>query len=162
DESRCPLTTSDGRHLTDEELARFNDAADEVVNGDSDIDNLAKIHVSIPPDAGAAAVTPDAGSRDRVRLFVASGDGATAGDWTALAEDGAVGVEDRSDRPIVLGIEAKDVVRDSSWSGLCTLSLAVELADGVRVTDSVALRVAPLLFVSEVCPIETLYAADNA
>lgn len=149
----------DGRHLTDVELASCNDAGDEVVNGDDDVDDLAKLLAKVPADARSASVTVDAGARDRVRLFVAAGDGRAATDWSVLPPDASLVVGD--DEPTLLGIEARDIVRDSSWDGRCSVTLAVECADGRRVTDSVALKVAPLLFVHDLLALEVLYGVDN-
>jgi protein-arginine deiminase len=159
DGRRFAARAPDGRHLTDAELALCNDAADEVVNGDEDVDDLAKLLVNVPVDARRAAVTVDERARDRVRLFAAAGDGTSASDWSVLPADGALAVGRRE--PLLLGIEARDIVRDASWDGRCRVSLAVECADGRRVTDVVVLKVAPLLFVHDLLALETLYGVDN-
>jgi len=160
DGRRCVPRAPDGRHLTDAELALCNDASDDVVNGDDDVEDLAKLLAQIPTDAGSAAITVDERARGRVRLFVATGDGAWASDWSALSADGSLPVGGR--QPLLLGIEARDIVRDASWDGRCWLTLAVECADGRRVSDTVVLKVAPLLFVHDLLPLETLYGVDNA
>ncbi len=159
DGRRFTARAPDGRHLTDAELGLRNDAADEVVNGDEDVDDLAKLLARIPADARAATVAVDERARERVRLFVAAGDGTSASDWSVLPPDGALAVG--HGEPALLGIEARDIVRDSSWDGRCWVTLAVECADGRRISDTVVLKVAPLLFVHDLLPLEILYGVDN-
>lgn len=151
----------DGRHLTDAELALCNDAGDEIVNGDDDVDDLAKILAMVPAEATGVAVTVDEGAPDRVRLFVAAGDGSSASDWSALPSDGSIPVDQCAGGVTLLGIEGRDIVRDFTWDGRCWITLAVECADGRRLTDTVVLKVAPLLFANDLMPLEILYGVDN-
>jgi protein-arginine deiminase len=150
----------DGRHLTDIELTGCSDASDETVNGDADVDDLAKLRARVPASARSATVRVNEAARDRVRLFVAAREGKSAADWSPLNADGSLG------RPgselLLLGLEGRDILRDESWDGRCWVTLTVELADGRRVSDSVVLKLAPLLFVHDLLPLRVLYAADPA
>jgi protein-arginine deiminase len=161
DGERFMARAPDGRHLTDVELASCNDASDEVVNGDNDVEDLAKLLARIPTDARSASVRIDANAHDRVRLFIAEDDGTSASDWSVLPPDGSLRPDQWASGVTLLGIEGRDIVRDASWDGRCRVTLAVECADGRRVTDSVVLKVAPLLFVHDLLPLKILYGVDN-
>src|SRR5690242_20031391 len=102
DGRRFAARTPDGRHLNDVELAACNDASDEVVNGDDDVHDLAKIVARAPLDARSVRVTVDERARDRVRLFVAANEGWSASDWSILPPDGAV---QRQGETVLLGLE---------------------------------------------------------
>ncbi|MDP9820357.1 protein-arginine deiminase family protein [Nocardioides massiliensis] len=162
DLARCPKIDVDGSQLTDVELASCNDAADRVVNGDADIADLARIKV-----AGVAA-----GSADQVRvelrgvgaskvnLFRRTGAGTRASDWKRLPANGHLPA-DQIRSGVELGLEGKDIIRDTSWDGTVTVRV-VHLKGGKQVaTDQVQLRVAPVLFATDLMPMQTIYAADN-
>src|SRR3954447_12762672 len=56
DTSRCPKIASDGTQLTDVQLAACNDAADGIVNGDSDVLDLARVQVQPVDTAKVSSV----------------------------------------------------------------------------------------------------------
>ncbi len=157
DESVCPTTG------TDPELAACNDAADNVVNGPDDLLDLARLVVvpwpSAPDDAGATIDLSVAGA-PFVRIFRETGGAFAHFDplsETLTAADLRTGVE--------FAIEANDIVRSSSiWDGFVDVTLVVEagtgpmgpLEDG---SDTVRLRVAPVLFRHHLDPAETVHVS---
>lgn len=148
DQSACPKSGAD------EALAACNDAADDVVNGDADLEDLARLHVVAWPDAPDGAtgtVSVDAKAVGSVRLFV--GKGAAFGPLGAGAlstEQLRAGVE--------LAIEARDIVRDAAaWDGYADVTLAVA---GVG-ADKVRLRVSPLMMRHHLEAPERVYASSS-
>jgi protein-arginine deiminase len=162
DTSRCPTIAGDGTQLTDVQLASCNDAADRVVNGDSDVKDLARVQVQ-PVDTGAVSsvrVELRGVGAVKVNVFVKRGSGASATDWTPLAANGALPA-DLIGAGVELGIEGKDIIRDESWDGSVILRVVHRRGAQQVATDQVEMRVAPLLFATDRMPIEKLYMADN-
>ncbi|NHC15618.1 protein-arginine deiminase family protein [Motilibacter deserti] len=154
---RCPKIKADGSQLTDLELEACNDAADDIVNGDADLLDLAKLDVAPAPGASAATVTVGPAARSKVRVFVKRGEAAS--DWAALPADGALSAQD-VEAGATLGVEARDIIRDpKAWDGTVDVTLTVTGA-GTVATDVVRLRVAPLLFVTDTMKVDKLMVAD--
>ncbi|WP_159085907.1 protein-arginine deiminase family protein [Aeromicrobium chenweiae] len=162
DTSRCPTIGSGGTQLTDVQLASCNDAADGVVNGDTDVKDLARIRVQPvdPDEVSAVRVELRGVGAAKVNVFVKRGEGSSAGDWTRLGANGAL-PSDLIEDGVELGIEGKDIIRDESWDGSVTVRVVHRSGSKQVATDEVQLRVAPLLFVTDSMPIEKLYMADN-
>ncbi|MGI5527937.1 protein-arginine deiminase domain-containing protein [Streptomyces syringium] len=141
DTKRCPVTGPGGRPLSDARLAACNDASDAKVNGTADAADLARIR-SVPmpglaADAkGSLKVTTGA---EHTHLFLKrSGKWIQVTSRTRLAAD-----ELRSG--VEFGVEATDVIRDNAREdGRAVIRLTVTSARGSS-SDSVTLRVAPLL-----------------
>jgi protein-arginine deiminase len=130
------------QNLADRELAACNDAADAVVNGVQDEKDLARIKtlpwVLAPKDASGQLAVPGKAA-DYVHLFVKRSSGwQLVGPATRLtAAELRHGVE--------LGIEGKDIVRDSAvWDGTADVTLTVT-SGGDTATDHVAMKEAPVL-----------------
>jgi protein-arginine deiminase len=155
DQSACP---SSGQ--TDSAYAACNDAADAVVNGPDDLEDLARI-LTVPwPGAFAdASGTITVSAPDRVRLFKkVAGSEFQSFDPQATkldAVDLAAGVE--------LAIEARDIARDKAvWDGFVDVRLTVTgtTPSGMpmpETTDLVRLRVAPVLFRHHLDPAQRSY-----
>ncbi|MEV5570891.1 protein-arginine deiminase family protein [Spirillospora sp. NPDC052269] len=157
DQSRCPTAATAGARLTDAALAACDDASDDVVNGASDLADLARLEIPAMRDVSSdarATLLPDARSRAKVRVFIERG-----GAFVALGADGAVRADELR-RGVRLAIEARDVVRDPAvWSGFTDLTLTV--ADrGATQTDRVRMRVAPVLFQNDLMPLNRVVVAN--
>jgi protein-arginine deiminase len=155
DAERCKRVKSDI------ELAACNDASDSVVNGPDDALDLAPIKIrpwaKAPADA-TATVHVASPAREHVRLFLRIGDGAT--DFVELAEDEVLYAEEIR-AGVELAIEAKDIVRDPAvWDGFATVELEVR-AEGETASDSVKLRVAPVLTFHHLLPAEKVFVTNN-
>ena len=134
----------------DVDLPKCHDAADEELNGEADLPDLAPLAVkawATAPEGTTArlTVTPPAGA-ERVRLFkkviptnpiaLVVFDPATD---SLSAADLQAGVE--------LALEGKDIVRDAEvWDGFITITLTVQNAAGEDIgTDAVRMRVSPVM-----------------
>jgi protein-arginine deiminase len=139
DQKACPATASNGAILSDVDLAKCNDAADTVINGDSDALDLAPLGVRAwpaAPDGTTATLSVDAAAAPYVHLFIQRGGALTYFDWTTdqLSTD-----ELRAGA--TLAIEGTDVVRDTAvWNGYATITLAVGTT-----SDVVQMRLAPIV-----------------
>lgn len=156
----CPTRDSQNVALSDAVLAQCNDAADAVINGTNDLLDLARIHVIAWPQAPADAagdVSVPTALASRVRLFRKSSTTFTVFDpatQTLSASELQAGVE--------LAIEAKDIVRDADvWDGKISVTLRiVSSSAGVDASDTVQLRVSPVMLFHHNSPVETLYATN--
>ncbi|GGJ79289.1 hypothetical protein GCM10010123_06560 [Pilimelia anulata] len=132
------------------------DAADAVVNGDEDARDLAPIRTVPAPSIAAgstARVTVEGAAASRARLFARRG---TA--WAEVTASTAFAADELR-AGLVLGLEGRDIVRDpATWDG--TARVTVATSDGG--TDTVALRVAPMLAHTHVQPTRQLVAAPSS
>lgn len=141
---------------SDETLAACFDAADEAVNGESDLLDMARIELvgyNVPDDATATIrVSLNA---DRVRLFRQRGD-----DFDVVTDGLSLEAPDLKSG-VVFFLEGKDIVRDSSWDGFTEIEVESSSSEGES-SDKVQLRVAPLLFAHHLLPPHTAYASERA
>jgi len=157
DQSACPTTG------TNEQLAACFDAADEVVNGVEDLIDMARVKTVPWPNAPEGAwgtIVVSGPGNQYVHLFKGSGSSFAFFDPqadTLSAADLRAGVE--------LALEGTDLVRNATvWDGFVDLTLQVETGtqppDGRRSggSDTVRLRLAPVLFRHHLHAIETAYA----
>ncbi len=155
DTRRCKSTGGDY------DLPKCNDAADEVVNGEADAKDLARLKTkpwAEAPDDATATITIAEGATTAVRLFKKLGPGAD--EFEVLGEDGALSLDDVR-AGVELGIEAKDIVRDpAAWDGYVVVRLTV-VAKGETVTDDVKLRVAPVLTSHHLQPAEEIFVSNT-
>ncbi|HET9450205.1 MAG TPA: protein-arginine deiminase, partial [Aggregicoccus sp.] len=141
--------------VSDAQLAACHDAADEVVNGSRDALDLAPLRtVALPeaPDDAFATVQVVGAGAAHTRLFLRE-----SGTWRALAPETRVGARHLR-AGLELALEGRDVVRDPAlWDGTAdvVLALARAAAPGeVLARDGVRLKVAPVLTLSHLQPVE--------
>jgi protein-arginine deiminase len=161
DGERCSLA-SFPLGVSDVQLAACHDASDSVVNGPSDLLDLARLRVAPLPDApddavGSVTVRGDAAA-EHVRLFVREGDA-----FVALAPGKTLGPVALR-QGVELALEGRDVVRDPLvWDGSADVLLTLSRpGHGELSRDVVRLRVAPVVTVSHLAPVQTLHVADSA
>jgi protein-arginine deiminase len=146
DEQTCPTSGSDV------DLAKCNDAADEVVNGADDAEDLARLKTkpwAAAPDGATGTITTNAASN--VRLFKVKG-----GAFEVLAKNATLTTAELR-AGVELAIEARDIVRDTTvWDGFVDVTFSVVSA-GATLTDKVRMRVAPLLTSHHLSPAESTY-----
>ncbi|HEY3446636.1 MAG TPA: protein-arginine deiminase family protein [Myxococcales bacterium] len=141
---------------TDTTLAACNDAADTKINGADDLLDLARLKTvpwpGAPGDAvGNLAVTNAA----NVRLFIDQG----AGTWTVFTPGTSTLSATQIRAGVEFGIEAKDIVRNSTvWDGYCDVTLTVTGTGMASTNDKVRLRVAPIITRHHLAPPLRLYA----
>ena len=150
------------------------DHSDSVVNGPGDLDDLAVLLIrqipDLPPESRLEVSVDDA-ARPRVRLFYRAEDGTYLFlEDRALEDRGApvsglmtdASVPDASalrDGDMMLRIEANSYA-DASWSGEVLVTARVSGPDGELGSDSVRLRVAPFLLLSNLDAGHTLYVRE--
>lgn len=137
------------------------DHADQFVNGPDDLEDLAVLRLKrIPrlPEDAEVEVSVDGGSSDRIRLFYRNG----SGDFVHLNHTGGGTLD-----PAMLGrddiemrIEAKSYA-DRSWNGETVVTATVSLPGEEQLSDSVRLRVAPFILLSNLHEGRTLYVREN-
>ncbi|MER5492853.1 protein-arginine deiminase domain-containing protein [Streptomyces sp. NPDC002490] len=141
DGRRCTMTDARGRPLSDALLARCHDAADTVLNGARDAEDLARLRsVPLPSLAdGAHGTARVQGEAAKARIFVKR-----AGGWKHLKPTTRLTAAELR-RGVELGVEATDVVRDAArWDG--TVRVRLTVTEGTATTrDDVTLRTAPVL-----------------
>ncbi|MBM7790918.1 protein-arginine deiminase family protein [Tenggerimyces flavus] len=146
DQRRCKVAPSDLDEpglAIDRRLAACNDAADSVVNGRRDAADLAPVRIQ--PLAAGASLSID--RSDKVRVFVKQGGAFHDTDGTFTARQLRFGVE--------LAVEGRDIIRDAEkWDGVVRLTLTG--AGGA--SDTVAMRVAPLLLQNDLQRATTVFA----
>jgi protein-arginine deiminase len=159
----CPLTDSNGQPLDDYALPKCNDAADTVINGPDDLLDLARLKTKPWPEApdDATGTLTVAGGAIFVHVFKNVG-----GDFQYFPVDGTQTLSAADLRAgVEFGIEAIDIVRDPNvWAGYSTLTLTVT-APSARPTqgsDSVRLRVAPVVTFHHLLDAETTYTTSIA
>lgn len=156
----CPETDGQGRALSDYDLPKCNDAANNAVDGDDDLLDLAPLRIRAWPGAPAGAqggLKVSSPGANNVRFFRFR-----QGKWTYFdfskeafrATDLQAGVE--------LRLEGKDVVRSgSSWDGFAEITLEVAASpDGGAIfgADTVRMRVSPIMTFHHLLDPETVYA----
>ncbi|MFD4787318.1 protein-arginine deiminase family protein [Streptomyces sp. NPDC058459] len=135
------------QYRTDKQLAACNDAADTVVNGVRDQADLARLHVGrwvAAPDSATGTVTVPDSVAAHVNLFVKRSKTTAPLGWELITPDTRLTAHELRNG-VEIGIEGRDIVRDSAvWDGKVTVRLTVT-ADGRSTSGTVALKQAPVL-----------------
>ncbi len=144
----CPSSAA-----SDVQLAACNDAADDIVNGDDDLLDMATLKIA-PWAAAPATTTAKLTSEPsgHVRMFKL-----VQGNWVLLDDaSGAVSVDELK-AGLELRLEGKDIVRDTAvWDGYVNLKLEVVSGDQT-LSDTVRMRVAPVMLFHHMTAPETSY-----
>ncbi|MBM4358379.1 MAG: protein-arginine deiminase [Deltaproteobacteria bacterium] len=154
DQLACP------DNATDAQLAACNDAADQVVNGPDDLQDLARLATRPWPEVpigatGSLTVSVDAAPY--VRLFKKTGTS------FKLYQPGTAVASDELAAGLELAIEARDIVRNQAvWDGLVDVTFTVSGAGADSGSDMVQLRVAPAIFRHHLDPVATYYVTKLA
>ncbi|MCX7492939.1 protein-arginine deiminase family protein [Corynebacterium sp. P6129] len=138
------------------ELAACNDAADEVVNGDEDALDLARLQVKAAELTDAATASLDYDT-DHARIFLQKEDGT----WTLVTASTKLTAEQLR-TGVTLGVEGLDVVRDrTAWDGRLTVTLTTT-DDGSSTVDRVQLQQAPLRGHDHTEDLQTVLTLDDS
>ncbi len=166
DDRSCPKVSD---ALSDDQLASCHDAADDKIDGAKDLLDLAPLKVAPWPAApdgatGSLALslagTSKGDARAHARLFI------KRGTFKVLGKTDQLSVADLR-KGVELALEGRDIVRDKrTWDGYVDVTLKVDYtgADGKAATgsDTVRMRVAPLVFSSHLQPLDTLYVSKTS
>lgn len=131
------------------------DHADAVVNGAADVADLAMLRLARIPELAteaSVAIGVDAAAAPRVRIFLKQSDGTRV---SIVPGSGAVPAAQLRDADVELGIEANSFAT-GAWNGE---ALVTATASGAG-SDSVRLRVAPWLMLSNLHDASEVYIRD--
>lgn len=147
----------------DVQIEKCNDAMDDVVNGEDDALDLARLRTKPWPDAPegttAQIVLEPETAWSFVRLFKKTGEGAA--DFSVLAEGEELTL-DEIKAGVELGIEAKDILRDSAaWDGYVDVKLVVASPKG-NAESAVKMRVAPVLTFHHLQDAEEIFISNTS
>lgn len=156
DNSHCKWTEND------DQVALCNDAADEVINGEDDVLDLARLKtrpVTGATDEMTATVSIDTVEAiDLVRLFYRTGEGPT--DLEVVAPETVFSAA-QIRAGIELAIEARDIVRDrAAWDGYVNVRFTISTKLGPS-SDVVRMRVAPVLTYHHLLPAEQVWISNT-
>ncbi|MCK7659902.1 protein-arginine deiminase domain-containing protein [Corynebacterium antarcticum] len=153
DAARCTYETGTPRA----ELAACNDAADEVVNGEADALDLARLQVKAAADLTDGATASLDYDTDRARIFLLQEDG----NWTPVtASTTLTAAQLRTG--ITLGVEGLDVMRDrATCDGRLTVTLTTT-DNGSSTVDRVQLQQAPLRGHDHTEDLQTVLTLDDS
>jgi len=134
------------------------DHADAVVNGPEDLRDLAVLKVKKIPDLpkdSRVGISVDDASLDRVRMFLKAADD----DYKPLnlKDDGNIDPTLLRKENLELRIEANSYA-DKSWNGETEVTVTVKSPIGEIISDSVRLKVAPFILLSNLNRGIALYA----
>lgn len=133
---RCPGSSSG---LSDAALEACNDAQGDVARAPDYFAPVRTLPVDGASRSAVGRVIAVGAGADKVRVFAKRGT-----QWVYLGPDGRI-TQAELRNGAVLGVDARDVVRDSTkWDGRVTLEYSVT-DRGQRLADQVAMRVAPVL-----------------
>lgn len=158
DQKSCPTSNQ-----SDAQLAACNDAADEVINGAADLEDLARLKTVPWPQApgdASATISVSAPGASYVRLFKNSG-----GTFTVFNPATGSLTADEIKAGVELAIEGKDILRDSAvWDGKVKITLNVHAGTGPNGplpdgSDTVEMRMSPVIFRHHLDEAETIYAS---
>jgi len=136
------------------------DYADAFVNGDEDLKDLAILkvkRVSILPEKTRISISVDDASLSRVNLFLKVGDNEYK--FVNHAADGNINPSRLMEEELELRIEANSYA-DGSWSGETEVSVSIRTPNGKSHIDSVKLKVAPFILLSNMNKGRTLYVRE--
>ncbi|GGF60943.1 protein-arginine deiminase domain-containing protein [Alteromonas lipolytica] len=133
-ENRC---ADSGSALSDEALEACHDAQDNTPRASQ---NFAPVRLlALPEGTQSASISVNASSKAQTRVFIQRNS-----KWQYL-ESGAAFTAEEIKRGATLGVDARDVVRDSQqWDGVIELTVTAETAQGTQ-QDSLMMQVAPVV-----------------
>jgi hypothetical protein len=136
------------------------DYADDAVNGPDDLKDLGVIRIKQMPNLHEntrISVSADEGSRSRIRLFYEN----RLGEFISLFPPGEIVITpfDLRQSDLELRIEANSYA-DADWNGETTVTVSATLPGEETQTDSVLLKAAPFMLLSNLQEGKTLYVRE--
>ncbi|GAC1351405.1 MAG: hypothetical protein NVSMB1_04130 [Polyangiales bacterium] len=169
----CPKVDATGLALSDIELPKCNDAADEVINGDDDLLDLARVKTkpwAKAPDDAVGTLALNAEALPMVRIFRKDSDKKGIDGWKVFDTTKDTLTADELRTGVEFGIEGKDIIRDKAvWDGFLNITLHVTAGSTAKGTagekvdksDTVRLRIAPVLTYHHLLEPEASFAAAS-
>ncbi|MBD1940099.1 protein-arginine deiminase family protein [Microcoleus sp. FACHB-68] len=139
----------------DDDRKRSPDWQDNIVNGDNDVDDLAKVHLKLGEDFADSQLllVADEKARPYINIFQKTDKG-----WQPVDLNGSKPITYSSD--ILLGVEAKQFA-NRNWNGLLNLKAVAKSKDKVIAEDSIQMRVAPWIMLPNTAKVTELYVSDR-
>jgi len=149
-ENRCAGSSS---MLSDEALETCHDAADNIPRASQ---NFAPVRLlPLPVSTESASISVNASSKAYTRIFIQR-----SGEWKYL-ESGASFTDQEIENGAVLGIDARDVIRDSTlWDGVIELTVTAQTNQGTQ-QDSLLMQVAPVITFNHTEEAETVLSSES-
>ncbi len=136
---RCSSTGNQGKQLSDDELAACNDASDDIAHAPENLTPLRTVPIADVPSDAAGTLQVIGAGKEKVRLFIKRGN-----TWSKITDADQLKADELR-AGVELGLDGKDVVRDSKvWDGTVTVRFTVK-AGSLSSQDDVVLREAPVL-----------------
>lgn len=131
------------------------DWQDRKVNGNSDADDLAKIHLQLGERFADAELLLEADEKSRpyINIFQKTQSG-----WQPVGFDGENPLTYSPD--IVLGVEAKQFA-NRNWNGSLTLKAIAQKNGAPLASDTVQVRVVPWIMLPNTAPVKELYVSER-
>ena len=136
------------------------DHSDSVVNGNKDLEDLAILKIKRVPDLPEntrISISVDDSSLSRVNIFQKVGDDEYK--VVNLSAEGNIHLAQLMNEDLELRIEANSYA-DRSWSGVTEVTVSVRTPDGKNHFDSVKMKVAPFILLSNLNKGSVLYVRE--
>jgi len=147
-------------NTSDIDLPKCHDAADDVLNGEEDLLDMAPMRIRAWPDApddALGTLVIDSPGADYVRIFVQQVAGNPLA-WIALNPKTSFTAEQLREG-VNLRLEGTDIVRNTEvWDGYVKVTLRVRGVDESYGTDEVMLRISPVMTYHHALDTEVAYA----
>ncbi|HIK27917.1 MAG: protein-arginine deiminase domain-containing protein [Oscillatoriaceae bacterium SKW80] len=131
------------------------DWQDKLINGDKDIEDLAKLKFKVGSNFAKAKLVLEADEKASPYINIFQKD---EGGWKLVNADGKSALA--YNRDILFGVEAKQFA-NKDWNGLLRLK-ALAIQDGKIVAeDTIKMRVSPWIMLPNTAPVVEMYVSDR-
>ncbi|MEL7038978.1 MAG: protein-arginine deiminase family protein [Cyanobacteria bacterium J06592_8] len=139
----------------DDDRDGFPDWKDQIVNGQSDSEDLAQVHFKLSTEYQGASIyiTTDSEAQDFVNIFQK-----TAGGWIPVDLTGEKPLAYNGD--IILGVEAKQFAH-RNWTGLVQLKASARQGEEEIASDTISMGVAPWIMSSNTASVSEIHLSDR-
>jgi protein-arginine deiminase len=129
------------------------DWQDQIINGEKDVEDLAKIHLKLGEGLSGDQVflVADPQSRPYINIFQKTDKG-----WQPASIDGSKPIQFNEN--VVLGVEAKQFA-NRNWNGLLMLQAVAQKKGQPVAADTVKMRVTPWIMLPNTAPVKELYVS---
>jgi protein-arginine deiminase len=160
---RCPVKDLIDNPLSDEEIAKCNDASGHVLFTPEYLAPIKTVPMPELSDTAYANIyaTPIA-AYDRVRLFFNDSPDSNGSAWRLVDKEFSFSAKQLQEG-LILGLDSRELVMDSNvWDGVVTVRFDL-IDNSSTASDAVALRLAPVLTHNHLQKVDTLIsvAANN-
>ncbi|KAH6420898.1 hypothetical protein HBI14_086720 [Parastagonospora nodorum] len=159
---RCANTDKVGNPLSNDELAACNDASGHLLLAPEYVAPLRTVPMNVSDDVAARIYATPQAAYERVRLFVLDNpeDKNSTASWRLVDQEFQFNATQLR-AGITLGIDGRELVTNASvWDGSVVIRFDV-FNDLDQSSDSVAMKMAPVLIHHHLQKVETIIATDS-